>query len=79
MNKAIFLPIIALGVMVFQKITNFQFSSQEVQIISDGALALAVFLMEYFIPYSKEYANPIPANANNILEHNSWPPFGKYL
>lgn len=44
MNKAIFLPIIALGVMVFQKITNFQFSSQEVQIISDGALALAVFL-----------------------------------
>ena len=41
-------------------------------------LALAVFLMEYFIPYSNEYANPIPANATNILVYNAWPPFGKY-
>lgn len=42
-------------------------------------LALAVFLMEFFIPYSNEYTNPIPADTTNILVFKAWPPFGNYL
>lgn len=41
-------------------------------------LALGVFLMEYFIPYSNEYSNPIPANTTNILVYKAWPPYCKY-
>jgi len=42
-------------------------------------LALTIFLMEFFIPYSNEYTNPIPADSTNILIFKAWPPFGKYL
>lgn len=44
MNKAIFIPIIALAVMLIQRFSGFTFSSEELQIISDAILALAVLL-----------------------------------
>ena len=42
-------------------------------------LALTVFLMEFFIPYTNEYVNAIPANTTNILIYKAWPPYCKYL
>lgn len=44
MNKIIIIPIIALVMMFIQKLAGFQFSSEEMQIINDGVLSLAVLL-----------------------------------
>jgi uncharacterized membrane protein YedE/YeeE len=41
-------------------------------------LAITVFLLEFFIPYSNEYSNPIPTDSTNIFIYKAWPPFGKY-
>ena len=39
-------------------------------------LALIVFLMEFFIPWTDEYPNAIPQNSVNILIYKAWPPYG---
>lgn len=38
-------------------------------------LAVGVFLMEYFIPYGNEYANPVVEGSTNIFIYKAWPPF----
>jgi uncharacterized membrane protein len=44
MNKAILVPILALAVLIIQRVVGFQFSSVELQVINDGLLSLAVLL-----------------------------------
>lgn len=44
MNKALYIPIIALVILLAQRILHFEFTSQEVQIIQDGLLAIIVLL-----------------------------------
>ena len=42
-------------------------------------IAIVLFLMEFFIPWTNEYANPIPAEPANIFIYKAWPPSGKFL
>ena len=44
MNKAILIPILALAMLIIQRVVGFQFSSVELQVINDGLLSLAVLL-----------------------------------
>jgi uncharacterized membrane protein len=44
MNKMILIPIIALVLMTVQKVLGFEFSTEELQIINDGLLAIAVLI-----------------------------------
>lgn len=44
MSKVVLVPIIALVVMLTQKMIGFQFSSEELQVINDGMLSLAVLI-----------------------------------
>ena len=44
MNKAIIVPIIALIMLAAQRILHVEFSSAEMQIVTDGALAVAVLI-----------------------------------
>lgn len=44
MNRVMLIPIIALAVLFIQKIIGFEFTSEELQIINDGILSLAVLL-----------------------------------
>lgn len=53
-SKVVFLPIIALAMMVGQKMTGFSFSSEEIQIINDGLLALAVLIGVMSDPHQPE-------------------------
>ena len=53
-SKIILLPIIALGMLTVQKILGFEFSSQEMQIINDGLLALAVLIGVMSDPHKSE-------------------------
>lgn len=41
-------------------------------------IGLAVFLMEFFIPWTNEYANAVPSNSSNIFIYKAWPPYSKY-
>ena len=50
-----------------------------VRIIFILLAGLAVFLMEFFIPWTKEYANAIPENSSNIFIYKAWPPYGNYF
>ena len=42
-------------------------------------LGLTVFLMEFFIPWTKEYSNPVPNNSANIFIYKAWPPYSILL
>ena len=43
-------------------------------------LGLTVFLMEFFIPWTKEYSNPISQeNSSNIFIYKAWPPYSKKI
>ncbi len=42
-------------------------------------LGIIVFLMEFFIPWTNEYADAIPQAPANIFIYKAWPPYGKYL
>lgn len=53
-SKAVFLPLIALGMLTFQKMSGFTFSSAEIQILSDGLLALAVVIGVMTDPHKPE-------------------------
>lgn len=53
-SKVVFLPIIALGMMTVQKMSGFSFSSEEIQIINDGLLALAVLIGVMSDPHKSE-------------------------
>lgn len=44
MNKIILVPIIALCILFAQKVIGFEFTSEEMQIVNDGILSLAVLL-----------------------------------
>ena len=39
-------------------------------------LGLAVFFMEFFIPWTNEYPNAVPSDSQNIFIYKAWPPFG---
>lgn len=53
-SKVVFLPIIALAMLAGQKIVGVEFSSQEIQIINDGLLALAVLIGVMSDPHKPE-------------------------
>lgn len=53
-SKVVFLPIIALAMLAGQKIAGIQFSSQELQIVNDGLLALAVVIGIISDPHKPE-------------------------
>lgn len=53
-SKAILLPVVALVMMTVQKMSGFSFSSEEVQIINDGLLALAVLIGVMSDPHKPE-------------------------
>lgn len=44
MSRIIIVPIIALVILFVQKIVGFEFTSEELQIVNDGILSLAVLL-----------------------------------
>ncbi len=48
-----------------------------VRLIFIVVLALAVFLMEFFIPWASEYKKVDLNNFANIFVLKAWPPFGK--
>ncbi len=51
-----------------------------IRIILIILLGLTVFLMEFFIPWTKEYSNPIPQqDSSNVFIYKAWPPYGKKL
>ena len=50
-----------------------------VRLIFIVLIVVVVFLMEFFIPWTSEYANAIPAESANIFIYKAWPPFGKFL
>ncbi len=53
-SKVVFLPLIALGMMTIQKMSGFSFSSEEIQIINDAMLALAVLVGVMSDPHKSE-------------------------
>lgn len=44
MNKALLVPVLALVMLFTQKIVGFEFSSEELQVVNDGILAVAVLI-----------------------------------
>lgn len=48
------------------------------RLILIGLLSSTVFLLEFFIPWTIEYSNPILDNSTNILLYKAWPPYGKF-
>jgi uncharacterized membrane protein len=44
MSKVVLVPIFALVLLFVQKIMGFQFSNEELQILNDGMLSLAVLI-----------------------------------
>jgi hypothetical protein len=53
-SKVVLLPIFALGMMTVQKMSGFSFSSEEIQIINDAMLALAVLIGVMSDPHKSE-------------------------
>lgn len=42
-------------------------------------LGSVVFVLEYFIPWTQEYANPYDDNQYNILTFKAWPPYSESI
>ncbi len=54
MSKVVFVPIFALVLLFVQKVMGFQFSSEELQILNDGMLSLAVLIGILIDPKKKD-------------------------
>lgn len=53
-SKVVLLPIIALVMLTAQKVVGVEFTSQEIQILTDGLLALAVMIGIMSDPHQPE-------------------------